>query len=416
MIKKTIIALLMLAPLTAHAQLTLDRCHEKARANYPLIKQLRLVEQSRDYTLANAATGWLPQVRLSAQASYQSDVTSLPIQLPGVDVPTLAKDQYSVNLEVSQSVYDGGRITASKAAERAEANVQQAQTNVTVYQIQSRVDDMFFGILTIDDKLAQNKLLQEDLALAMQAVTSLVKGGMANQTDVDAVEVEQVNAKQEECSLLTTRNTYLRMLALFIGETNTASMELQRPEMPRLNGAGERPELLLYGAQAQQVDEQRKVLDAEMRPRFNVFVTGGYGRPGLNMLKDKFDFYYKVGATLSWNLSAFYTKKNSLRKLETQKAMIETNRSAFLLNNQLDDVNTNGTIANLKEQIARDEEIVALRTNLRTATAKKVEQGTETVNEMMRQINAVSRAKLTQAMHQTLLLRECYRLKYIHNN
>lgn len=51
--------------------------------------------------------GYLPQFALSAKASYQSDVTEIPVKLPGVDLKGLSKDQYQVMLELQQKIWDG---------------------------------------------------------------------------------------------------------------------------------------------------------------------------------------------------------------------------------------------------------------------------------------------------------------------
>ena len=59
--------------------ITLEECQQKTQDNYPLVRQYDLVEKTKEYNLENAARGYLPQFALSAKASYQSDVTELPI-------------------------------------------------------------------------------------------------------------------------------------------------------------------------------------------------------------------------------------------------------------------------------------------------------------------------------------------------
>ena len=97
------------------ASLSLTECYALARANYPLIKRMDLIDRSESYSLDNAAKAWLPQVNVSAQASYQSDVTKLPFDqekisalIPGFEIPVLDKDQYRAVAEVNQMIWDGG--------------------------------------------------------------------------------------------------------------------------------------------------------------------------------------------------------------------------------------------------------------------------------------------------------------------
>ncbi|NOS93890.1 MAG: TolC family protein, partial [Cyclobacteriaceae bacterium] len=62
----------------AQNKLRLEDCYEKAKQNYPLIKQKELISKITEYTIANAQSAHLPQFTLSAQATYQSDVTQVP--------------------------------------------------------------------------------------------------------------------------------------------------------------------------------------------------------------------------------------------------------------------------------------------------------------------------------------------------
>lgn len=79
--------------------------YKKAQANYPQVKQYGLIEQSKEFNLSNANKGYLPQVSLSAKATYQSAVTKLPITLPNVTIEGLNKDQYQSVVEVLIKVF-----------------------------------------------------------------------------------------------------------------------------------------------------------------------------------------------------------------------------------------------------------------------------------------------------------------------
>ena len=63
------LVLLMLASV-AQAQ-TLEECQQAAEKNYPIIKQYGLIAQTTELTVKNIQKGWLPQITVSAQATYQ---------------------------------------------------------------------------------------------------------------------------------------------------------------------------------------------------------------------------------------------------------------------------------------------------------------------------------------------------------
>lgn len=408
--------MLVFAVVPAFTQITLDECRSLARANYPLIKRFSLVEQSRSLSVSNASKAWLPQVSLSARASYQSDVTRIPVDIPGVDISPLSKDQYDVSVHVSQQIYDGGSVSSSKRLADARSDVEREKVNVAIYDVYERVDQLYFGILLLDEQIRQVRLLQDDLSLSSKSVSGMLRGGVASQTDLDAVKVEQVKARQSETSLLTSRATYLKMLSTFIGKPLGDSVSLVRPDEADVSVVvNNRPELSLYNVQNRLLDQQRNVLDTYLRPRVGLFLQGGYGNPALNMLKNKFEAYYKVGATLTWNFGNLYTRANDKRKIDTDRLGIEAEREAFLFNTGLQSELQRGNIESLRRQISQDDEIITLRERIRSKADVKVANGTETVNEMLRDINAVSEARLTKAFHEIQLLQEIYKLKNINN-
>lgn len=408
--------MLVFAVVPAFTQITLDECRSLARANYPLIKRFSLVEQSRSLSVSNASKAWLPQVSLSARASYQSDVTRIPVDIPGVDISPLSKDQYDVSVHVSQQIYDGGSVSSSKRLADARSDVEREKVNVAIYDVYERVDQLYFGILLLDEQIRQVRLLQDDLSLSSKSVSGMLRGGVASQTDLDAVKVEQVKARQSETSLLTSRATYLKMLSTFIGKPLGDSVSLVRPDEADVSVVvNNRPELSLYNAQNRLLDQQRNVLDTYLRPRIGLFLQGGYGNPALNMLKNKFEAYYKVGATLTWNFGNLYTRANDKRKIDTDRLGIEAEREVFLFNTGLQSELQRGNIESLRRQISQDDEIITLRERIRSKADVKVANGTETVNEMLRDINAVSEARLTKAFHEIQLLQEIYKLKNINN-
>ncbi|CCY80726.1 putative uncharacterized protein [Prevotella sp. CAG:1185] len=408
--------MLVFAVVPAFTQITLDECRSLARANYPLIKRFSLVEQIRSLSVSNASKAWLPQVSLSARASYQSDVTRIPVDIPGVDISPMSKDQYDVSVHVSQQIYDGGSVSSSKRLADALSDVEREKVNVAIYDVYERVDQLYFGILLLDEQIRQVRLLQDDLSLSSKSVSGMLRGGVASQTDLDAVKVEQVKARQSETSLLTSRATYLKMLSTFIGKPLGDSVSLVRPDETDVSVVvNNRPELSLYNAQNRLLDQQRNVLDTYLRPRVGLFLQGGYGNPALNMLKNKFEAYYKVGATLTWNFGNLYTRANDKRKIDTDRLGIEAEREAFLFNTGLQSELQRGNIESLRRQISQDDEIITLRERIRSKADVKVANGTETVNEMLRDINAVSEARLTKAFHEIQLLQEIYKLKNINN-
>ena len=401
----------------AYAQITLEECQRKTQDNYPLVHQYGLVEKTKEYNLENAAKGYLPQFALSAKASYQSDVTEIPVKLPGVDLKGLPKDQYQVMLELQQKIWDGGGIRMQKKQTIAE--VEKEKLNVDMYALNDRVNDLYFGILLLDEQIKQNTLLQDELERNYRQITAYVENGIANQADLDAVKVEQLNTKQKRVDLVSSRAAYLKMLSLLVGEALSPETVLEKPvPQSTVSAVSEirRPELALFDAQGAGLQVQEKALNVRHLPQFGLFVQGAYGNPGLDMLKNEFSPYYMAGVRLSWNFGSLYTLKNDRRVIEKKRQQLDNNRDVFLFNTRLEMTQQDQAIHSLEKQMRDDDEIIRLRTNIRKAAEAKVANGTLTVTEMLRELTNESLARQSKAMHEIQRLMGIYQLKYTTND
>lgn len=420
---KTIIfflALVSYAP--CFAQLSIEACYEKARANYPLIKQYGLIEKTKEYNLSNAAKGYLPQVTFSAQATYQSDVTEIPINLDaigltGVEIPSVSQDQYKMELALSQTLWDGGAIRSERKTLRTQAEVDQRDMDVSMYAINERVNQLYFGVLLAEAQLEQNKVLQAELRRNCDQVSSYIKNGIANQSDLDAIQVDLLKAKQTEAQFEHTKRAYREMLSQLIGEEIGEETRLVKPEAVRpLTKENNRPELELYQARIRNLRAQDSRITAGMMPKLGLFVTGGYGKPGLDMFEDNFKAYYLAGVRLSWNLGSLYTRKNDRRKIQTGIRSIETQRETFLFNTSLDVAQRNATIDKYIDQLKYDDEIIALRGSVKRASEAKMANGTLSGTDLTRDIHAEQSAIQDKILHEMELLQAIYNLKYVTNN
>ena len=400
-----------LMPIAVWAQgLSLGECIEKAYDNYPAVRQYGLIERTRDYNLSNAAKGWLPQIGLSAGAFAFTDIIDSDVQdNMGVSVKN---HLLNASVSISQSIYDGGQTAAARGVTRAQAEVERRQLDVTMYDIDERVQQIFFGLLLIDEQIRQNLLLQEDLEISYKSVESMLDGGVANQSDLDAVKVEQIRVQQQEGALRSSRKAYLRMLGVMIGENIPEETSLSLPDtgQPADGDGTARPEISFFKAQENLLDKQRKQLNARLRPTISALAVGLTHNSVTDIMNNSLLI---GGISLSWNFGALYTRKNDIRKLETQRLTIDSQRETFLFNTKLDYEDSNGAIETLKSQIRQDEEIVSLRESIRSKSERKVQAGTESVNEMLRDINAVSQSRQQKALHEIQLLKELYNLKHI---
>ena len=415
---------LVIVPLSLQAQ-SLEECQQAAERNYPLIRQYDLIAKTTDLTVRNIGKGWLPQVSASAQATYQSDVAAWPeqmgtmLQTMGVDLKGLRKDQYRVGVDVQQTIYDGGAISSQKAIARQQGLVEAAQNEVSMYQIRQRVNEMYFGLLLLDDQLQLNKDLQEVLHANEQKLASMYQHGTAAESDYLSVKAERLNVAQQLTGLQSQRQALTRMLSTFCGiEVKQLRKPVPSVAVPQQQNL--RPELKAIEAQLRLADAQEKALDAALMPKLGVFAQGFYGYPGYNMFEDmmrhKWSLNGMIGAKLSWNIGALYTRKNNKAKIRLQRERAEVSRDVFLFNNQLERIQQQEDMERYRKLMGDDEEIIRLRSAVRKAAESKLAHGIIDVNDLVREINNENAARVQQSIHEIEMLKEIYDLKITLNN
>ncbi len=440
--------------LTAQGQ-TLEECWQAAEKNYPLIRQYGLIEKTTALTVANLQKGWLPQVSAQAQATYQSDVTAWPDEMKtmmtgmGIDMKGLKKDQYRVGIDVQQTIYDGGAISSQKQVARSQGKVQEAQTEVNLYAVRRRVNELYFSLLMLEEQMLLNRDLQELLAGNERKLQAMVKGGTAAESDWQNVRAERLNVVQQATSLASQKRMLTTMLSTFCG---MEVKEIQKSEEFRvksealdlwslategtqefaaaispvgdsslftLHSSPNRPEMRLFDAQLRLADAQEKGLNSALMPRLGVFAQGYYGYPGLNMFDDMMRHRWSlngvIGARLTWNIGALYTRKNDKAKLQLQREMTESNREVFLFNNRLEQIQQQEEIARYRKLMADDEEIITLRSAVRKAAESKLAHGIIDVNDLLREINQENAARVQQSIHEIEMLKEIYDNKFTTN-
>ncbi len=396
---------------------TIEQLQAKAEANYPAIVQYDLIERTKNFNIANASKAYLPQGALSAQGTWQSDVTSIDLDVPGIKIPHIDKDQYKVVAEVNQLIWDGGKISAQKKNTEANAEVEKKLLESEIYTLRERVNNLYFGILLMKGQLNQHEILEKELQRNYDNMQTYIQNGVANEGDLSVVKVEQLKAAQQRIHIESTLEAYIRMISVLIGEELNTNTIFIKPDpgstitSPVIN----RPELQIFKAREHTIEMQRSLLNATVRPTISVFAQGGYGKPGLNMFDNNFSPYFLGGVRVSWNFGNLYTLGNDRKKIDLQKLTVSSQRETFLHNLNIVIAQQQIEIEKFKKTMQDDDEIIHLQTQIRKAAEVKVENGTLSVSDLMKEINSEEAAKQAKTLHEIQYLMSVYALKYTTN-
>ena len=397
-------------------EITLNECQQLARTNFPLIRQQALVNEAANTSAAALLSRYFPQVQVAGQATWQSDVTKIPITIPNLTIPSLEKDQYKVYAEASQVIFDGGEIGLQRKTILANANVEQQKIEVEMYNLQDRINQTYFGILLMDEQLRQNELIQNDLNAALEKIKVMVKNGVSLVTNQQNLEAELLKVNQYKTEINTQRQSLIKVLSLLIGKELTNQTSFIRPLSITSSGDNQRPELKLLDIQINNLNLQNKQLTAQNLTKINLFAQGGVGKPALNMFSNNFEPYLIAGAKINWQFSRLYTLGKERSNIEIQRKSLNLQKELFNLNNSISQTRQSAEIQKLKQMLQTDDEIIDLRNKIKKTSATQLENGVITSADFIREANAENQARQSKALHEMQLLLAEYELKWIGQN
>ncbi len=404
--KKLLIFCLFFSQLASAQTLTLEQVQQKAKQQYPLLKQKYLIQQVKDINVENLRKGFLPQVSVSGQATYQSEVTTVKIPFPGVSIEPLSKDQYKVVADVNQMIYDGGLLKQQTAVQKINAEVEEQKIEVELYKLADRINQLYLGILFIDEQLKQTELVKKDLQTGLKKIEAQVNGGVAFKSNLLLLRAELLKADQRIIELQSARTGLLDVLSLFTGEAYNTAIVLQQPSVPVFAAEQTivRPELNLFQKQKELLGEQQHLIKARNLPKTSFFFQGGYGRPGLNFLENKFATYYITGIRFNWAFGGLYTAKKEKELIGINQQIVTVQEDVFLLNTNTQLKQQQAEIDKINQLISKDKEIIELRIKVKEAANAQLENNVITTNDYLREVNAEDQARQMLIVHQLQLL------------
>lgn len=421
-----VIALCTLFGINGYAEeVTIEECVSKAEANYPLIKRYELLKATRDISLSDINKSWYPRVEVYGQLTGQNVVPEFPKSLSGVleqmgqDMKGLGKIQYKAGVDVSQTIWDGGASSAGRKVVRKREETQQAATDVELYAVRQRVENLYFAILLTEKQVEQSLVTHNLLMNNLERLRAMFRNGTAMQSDVDMVEAQALAMNQTIEQVKSAADGYRQVLEVFIGESLSGkSFSLPDAKMP-LASESLRPELSLFERRLAENQADYRLSNTSLYPKIGLFAQAYYGYPGFNyfnsMVNRDLSFNIMAGVKVSWSIDAFYTKKNVSRKRDVTAENIAVERDVFMFNSHLQTVSQKETIRGLRTVMKDDARIVELRAAVRRAAESQLANGIIDATALLTKISDENIAELTAKLHEIQLSQEIYKLRYILN-
>jgi len=383
--------------------LDIYQCFKAMEQYYPKSAEKEINDKLLHLKLKHIQAEWYPQVDLNMQATYQSDVVEVDIgnSLPfPVDFPSASQDQYKATLDISQKIYDGGVISSSKQAEQVDQKVQKKSVDVILHEVKKQVATFYFNVLLLDkqQEIIDNTL--NELEKKQATVKAGVESGTLLPSDLKNIQAEMLTLEQSREKILRKKLANLDMMNQLTGLGLT---ERDRFVLPKLNFRDSiqynRPEHELFKLQKELLEKNQSLVKAQKQPKVFAFGQLGYGKPGLNMLKDEFDSFYLVGAKFTWNIWDWNKNKRKRQVLEVKKESVDVQQKTFNKNLTVSLQTVLSDIQNYQDAMQRDKEIISLRNDIAQSARAKLNNGTMTSSEYISEINKLKNAKLLYEQH-----------------
>ncbi|ANE51941.1 TolC family protein [Flavisolibacter tropicus] len=417
MSKKYVIAVmyLLITAASAYSQaLTIDSCYALAVRNYPLIKQYDLIEKTKEYTVSNAGKAYLPQVSVTAIEGYVFGgfPSSGGSNKEGTNFKFIGLGQ------VNQTIWDGGATKTQKNIINASSETDKAAVDVQLHELRSRVNQLYFGILLVDEQLKQLQIQDTILANNSNRAKQLNENGLAYTTDVDEIRVEQLKLGQQRTEFNYTRNGYVTMLSHLTGVKLNEQTSFQKPLVSSQLASMQviRPELSLYRNQRNLVNAQAGMQRVKLMPKIGLLGAGVVLAPGATIGNGKLSSLGVVGLSASWNISGLYKNGNEKQLTQQQLKKINVQEETFLFNTKFQLTQSAANIDKQRAIIAADDEIVSLRQTIRKGYQLKYDNGAGPLIDILNATQKEAEARAQKALHEMQLLMTLYDYKTVSGN
>jgi outer membrane protein TolC len=402
-----LVSILLSGGVMGQSTLSLLECHKMAREHAPRLEDLELIQQMGETKIDQARSSWYPSLDLNGKLSYQSDVVTVALSNSSIpaDFPEVPHDQYGLNLDISQNIYDGGISRGKKSYEEARMAADLQQVEVDLYSLKGKVNQYFFAVLALQENSRNLAIHMENLDARKEAVQTAVQHGTLLETELHIIEVERLKVRQSMLEIESRKKSYMQVLKIFCGEGFDEQSTL---EMPLFGSTGSgnpaRPEYRLFDLKNTSMEAGKELTGKKRMPVLYAFGQAGYGKPGYNLMSEDWDTYYMVGAGFRWKIWDWNSTAREKELIGYQQEMLQTQRASFEKEIESLLVQEEAKIEQYRQTLEMDQQVLDLQKKISGQAAVQLDNGIITASDFLTELNKENLARITLATHQVLLM------------
>ena len=404
---------ILLFPVCLKSQdLQLQDCIKECLKNNPLSANKELAMQIAEVKKRIIKLAWFPSLDLNGQATWQSDVVALNLDLPyPVNFPKIPKDQYKITTDVSQMIYDGGSIRNQKILEDINAELSVKELEIKDFEIRQTIEDIYFAILVTEKKIEVINLMAQSLHQTIRQVESGVKNGILSESDLPVVLAEQIKIDQQLISLQGLKLRAVNTLGLLMGKEIIPETHFIIPvNVNEGSLKGERLEFQVFELQGNMLEARKKLLNSQLRPRILAFGQAAYAKPGLNFLGDKWDPYLLVGLKGTWNVWDWGKVQRQKETFSLNQRVIANQQESFTRQLTQAEQKQLMLISEINTLLLKDAELLSNREKVTAAYNSRLTNGLITASQFINEWTREQEARINHEVRRIELISSEYKL------
>lgn len=400
------LSLLLVVGITKAQNISLDSCISAARQNWPAFKKQMNIAEKRNLVKETLNKNYLPKLNLSGQASYQSEVITFPDvpSMPGF-FPELPLDNYNVEANLNQTIWDGGIVKSQKDVQMAQNDIEIQQLNVETYGLIGKINELYTNYLFFKTNEKILKLSMSQLDDNIKSVSSAVENGVILSSELDNIKAEKLKLQKELLNIQSAKQSIIETLNIITDLKLDTTYLFESPQPVTNTQSLARPEIQLLDAQISYSQASISKYKTNRMPKLMAFGKLGYGRPGFDPLTTDLHGYYMFGARFSWDVWDWNMTKKQKQQIKLQQQIIKDNKESVSRQIAMENSQYMVEVAKYEKQIELDNEIEILKKNVYLSAESKMKNGSITSTEYLKSFNEWKRALLTTEADKLRLLK-----------
>ena len=391
----------------AQEPLTLFECQRMAREHAPRLGDVEVIQQMGDTKIGQAGTSWYPSLGLNGKLSYQSDVVTVALTDPSIPVafPEVPHDQYGLNFDISQNLYDGGISRGRRSYEEALMAADLQQVEVDLYRLKEKVNHLYFAVLVLKENKQNLEIHLENLQARYEVVHTAVTHGTLLESELHVIEVEKLKVMNSMIEVDSRKKSYMGALRVLCGESINENAILEKPHFEGIEGATpDRPEYKLFDLKHASMEAGKELAGKKRMPVLYAFGQTGYGKPGYNMMSGEWDYYYMIGAGLKWKIWDWNNSSRERQLIGYQQQILQSQLASFDREIESLMVQEEARIEQYRKTMEMDQQVLELQKKISGQAAVRLDNGTMTATNYITELNKESLARIALATHQVMLM------------